>query len=276
VRDRWPGLALHERAGVLLAFLTRDFKLATSYRLGFLLSLARSLFPLFILYLPAQLMGDVASTREFGGFLPFSVVGLGTMNFFMASYGSFANSLRSEQTMGTLEALLMSPISVPGLVLASAGWSFCGSLANAVLFIGGGALLYGIALPGSFALALLIVVVTTLVFISLGVFAASFAMVWKRGDPFGPLLSATFFLLGGIIYPPKILPAWLAFVSQLLPVTHGVEALREVLLKGQPFASVSHHVWVLAGYALVLVPLSLLAFSRAVRRAIRDGTLLQF
>lgn len=261
---------------VVFAFFARDLKLATSYPLGFVLSLLRSLFPLLILYLPAQLMGDVASTREFGGFLPFSVIGLGTMNFFMASYGSFANSLRSEQTMGTLEALLMSPISVPSLVLASAGWSFCGSLLNALLFIGGGSLLYGIALPGSFVLAFFIVSLTTLVFISLGVFAASFAMVWKRGDPFGPLISATFFLLGGIIYPPKILPAWLAFCSQLLPVTHGVEALREVLLKGEPFASVSLHVWVLVGYAAVLVPLSLLAFTQAVRRATRDGTLLQF
>lgn len=261
---------------VFAAFFARDLKLATSYPLAFLLSIGRSLFPLLILYLPAQLMGDVASTREFGGFLPFSVIGLGTMNFFMASYGSFANSVRSEQTMGTLEALLMSPISLPTMVLASAGWGFLGSLASAVLFIGGGALLYGIALPGSFALALVIVVVTTLVFVSLGVFAASFAMVWKRGDPFGPLISATFFLLGGIIYPPKILPAWLAFVSQLLPVTHGVQALRAVLLQGQPFAAVAHHVWVLAAYAVVLVPLSLLAFARAVRRATRDGTLLQF
>ncbi|MEY4509458.1 MAG: hypothetical protein RLZZ450_1580 [Pseudomonadota bacterium] len=274
--ERSPGSISAHPTRLLLAFLARDFKLATSYRLGFLLSIARSIFPLLILYLPAQLMGDVASTREFGGFLPFSVIGLGTMNFFMASYGSFANSLRSEQTMGTLEALLMSPISVPSLVLASASFGFCSSLANAVLFIGGGALLYGIALPGSFLLAFVIVAVTTVVFISLGVFAASFAMVFKRGDPFGPLLSATFFLLGGIIYPPKILPTWLASVSQLLPVTHGVEALREVLLKGQAFDTVSHHVWVLVAYAVVLVPLSLLAFVRAVRRATRDGTLLQF
>jgi ABC-2 type transport system permease protein len=265
-----------ETLRVFAAFFARDLRLATSYRLAFLLSVGRTFLPLLILYLPAQLMGDVASTREFGGFLPFSVIGLGTMNFFMASYGAFANSLRSEQTMGTLEALLMSPVSVPTLVLASASWGFLASIASAIVFIGGGALLYGIALPGSFALALLVVVLTTLVFVSIGVFAASFAMVWKRGDPFGPLISATFFLLGGIIYPPKILPPWLAFISQLLPVTHGVEALRNVLLKGQTLADISQHVWVLLGYALLFVPLSLLAFSAAVRRATRDGTLLQF
>lgn len=267
---------MSESLRIMWAFLLRDFTLATSYRLSFLLSLGRAVFPLLILYLPAQLMGDVESTREFGGFLPFSVIGLGTMNFFMASYGSFANSLRAEQSAGTLEAVLMAPISVPTLVLASSCWGFLWSIGCAVLFIGGGALLYDIPLPGDFALALLVIALTTIVFASIGIFSASFAMVWKRGDPLGPLIAATFFLLGGIIYPPKILPAWLSSVSALLPVTHGVEALREVLLRDQPFVSVSHHVWVLVGYAAVLLPASLLAFARAVRRAIRDGTLLQF
>ena len=260
----------------LWAFLVRDCVLATSYRLAFVLSIGRAVFPLLVLYLPAKLMGDVVSTREFGGFLPFSVIGLGTMNFFMASYGSFANALRLEQSMGTLEAVLMSPISLSTLVMASSAWGFLWSTATAVLFIGGGALLYGIPLTGSFALALLFIAVTTALFVGIGVLSASFAMVWKRGDPIGPIVSGTFFLLGGIIYPPEILPGWLTSVAYLLPVTHGVEALREVLLQGHGFAQVSGHLYVLLIYAGLLLPGSLYAFKRAVRRASRDGTLLQF
>lgn len=267
---------MSELVRIFAAFLRRDLTLAASYRLAFLLSLGRALFPLLVLYLPAKLMGDVESTREYGGFLPFSVIGLGTMNFFMASYGSFANSLRSEQSMGTLESLLMAPISLSTLVLASSAWGFLWSTASAVLFIGGGALLYGIALPGNFALALLFIALTTLVFVSIGVFSASFTMVWKRGDPIGPLISALFFLLGGVLYPPHILPGWVAAISELLPITHGVAALREVLLHDAPLSAVVRHFWVLAVYALVLVPSSLYAFARAVRRASRDGTLLQF
>jgi len=262
---------------VFLAFIARDLRIATSYRLGFILSIVRTFVPLLVLYLPAKLMGDVESTREYGGFLAFSVIGLGTMNFFMASYGSFAQSLRNEQTLGTLEALLMSPVSLPVMVLASASWSFVSAVANAFVFIVGGAMLYGIALPGNFMLAIGIVMLTTLVFVSIGVFSASFAMVWKRGDPLAPLISGTFFLLGGIIYPPRILPSWLASISQLLPVTHGVEALRSALLfSGTHFSDVAGHIWVLVAYAVICVPLSLFCFGRAVRRATRDGTLLQF
>jgi len=261
---------------IFSAFFARDLTMATSYRLDFVLSVGRALFPLLVLYLPAELMGDIESTREYGGFLPFSIIGVGTMNFFMATYGSFANGLRSEQSMGTLEAVLMAPITLPVLVLAAATWNFVWSAASAALFIGGGALLYDVALPGDFGLALLFVAVTTLVFVSIGIFSASFAMVWKRGDPIGPLVSTVFFLLGGIIYPPTILPAWLAALSSTLPITHAVEALREVLLQDAGFGQVAGHLWVLCSYALVLFPASLYAFARAVRKATRDGTLLQF
>ena len=54
------------------------------------------------------------------------------------------------------------------------------------------------------------------------------------------------------------------------------QALREVLLKNAPFSQVDHHFWALCAYAAVLLPVSLFAFASAVRRATRDGTLLQF
>jgi ABC-2 type transport system permease protein len=261
---------------VAWAFLVRDVTLATSYRFDFLIQLGQVVFPLLVLYLPAKLIGDFPSTREYGGFLPFSVIGVGMMNFFMGSYGSFAGSIRSEQGAGTLESVLMTPVSIPLLVVSSSAWAFVWSTFSALLFIGGGALLYGIALHGSLPLALLFVTLTTLVFASMGVLSASFVMVFKRGDPIGPLVSVMFFLLGGVIYPVKVLPGWLEAISGLLPITHAVRALRAILLQGQDFAAVSGDLLVLLIYAFALVPLSLFTFSMAVRRAIRDGTLLQF
>ena len=261
---------------VCWAFLVRDVTMAVSYRLDFLMQIGRTIFPLLVLYLPAKLMGDVESTREYGGFVPFSVIGLGMMNFFMASYGSFAGSIRSEQGVGTLESVLMTPASVPALVVASSTWSFLWSLVSAVIFIGGGALLYNIPLQGSFSLALVLVAVTTLVFASMGVLSASFVMVWKRGDPIGPLVGVMFFLIGGVIYPTKVLPHWIAVISELLPITHAVRALRAVLLQGKTLSDVAADFAVIVGFAALLVPVSLFVFGRAVRRATREGTLLQY
>jgi ABC-2 type transport system permease protein len=262
---------------VCWAFLARDVKVATSYRFELLLKLAAAIFPMLILYLPAKLIGDgLPATREYGGFLPFSVVGLGVMNFFMSSYGAFASALRNEQSMGTLESVLMSPVPVPVLVVASSGFSFLWALCAATAFIGGGALVYGIALKGSLALAGMVIALTTLVFVSMGVLSASFTMVWKRGDPLGPLLGVSFFLLGGVVYPTKVLPGWLEPVAALLPITHATRAVRGILLQGRSLAEVATELWILVGFVFTLLPLSLWAFSVAVQKAKRDGTLLQY
>jgi ABC-2 type transport system permease protein len=262
---------------VAWAFLARDLTVATSYRLELLLKIAAAIFPMLILYLPAKLIGDgLPSTREYGGFLPFSVIGLGVMNFFMSSYGAFASALRNEQSMGTLEAVLMSPVPVPVLVVASSSFAFLWALGTASAFIGGGALVYGIALKGSLVLALMVIALTTVVFVSMGVLSASFTMVWKRGDPLGPLLGVAFFLLGGVVYPTKVLPGWLERVAALLPITHAVRAVRAILLQGSTLAEVAGELWILVGFAAALLPLSLWAFSAAVQKAKRDGTLLQY
>jgi ABC-2 type transport system permease protein len=261
---------------VCRAFLARDLRLATSYRLEFLLSVARLVFPLLVLYLPAQLIGDLESARAYGGFLPFSVVGVGMMNFFMACYGSVASAVRSEQGMGTLESVLMTPVSLPTLVFASSLWAFGWAALSALIFIGGGALLYDIPLRGSLWLSASFVLLTALVFAGMGVLSASFVMVFKRGDPIGPALSVMFFLLGGIIYPVEVLPSWLRPAAEILPITHAAAALRDVILLGEPWSVVAGHFTVLLGYALLLIPLGLWAFHNAVRQAKRDGTLLQY
>src|SRR5919112_2065928 len=48
--------------------------------------------------------------------------------------------------------------------------------------------LFGVEYKGSFLLAVLILLLTTLVLASIGILSASFAMVFKRGDPLGMII----------------------------------------------------------------------------------------
>lgn len=256
-------------------FFWRDLRMAIGYPVNFVMSLGSTLMPVLLVYLPAKLVGNPQATQAYGGFLPYAIVGSGIMNFFVASYGVYASAIQSERASGTLEALLMTPIRVPTIILASTAYPFVWSTMTTFMFIGGGALLYDVPLHGNPLLALLIVGLTTIIFASLGVVSASFLMVFKRGDPIRPLIGTVFFLLGDIVYPLELLPKWLAFLAQLLPVTHAAGPLRAVLLQGEGLRAISTDLAVLLAYALVLFPCSLWLFTRAVRRATRDGTLLQ-
>ena len=140
-----------------------------------------------------------------------------------------------------------------------------------------GALLLDVDFANSnFPLALLILVLTIISFSSLGIIAASFIMVLKRGNPVTWLFNATSNLLGGIYYPVSILPGWLMFISFLLPITYALRAMRLALLQGASFESLFTDILALIIFCILLLPISLLAFRYAVRKAKVDGSLTHY
>jgi ABC-2 type transport system permease protein len=101
-------------------------------------------------------------------------------------------------------------------------------------------------------------------------------MVYKRGDPIGLLLGGVSTLLGGVFFPVSALPDWLQKVAWCLPITHGVNGIRAVLLLGASADQIVGSLLALGAFAALGLPLGLLCFHRAVRRARREGTLLHF
>jgi ABC-2 type transport system permease protein len=62
-------------------------------------------------------------------------------------------------------------------------------------------------------------------------------------------------LLSGIIFPVSSEPVWLQVLSKLLPLTYGVDGLRDVMLKGNELTSgaVLLDIGVVAAFAVALV-----------------------
>jgi ABC-2 type transport system permease protein len=258
------------------AFVKRDAAIATSYPAALVMSVMSTIARVVVMWLPAQLLADSRLYSREGGFLAFSIVGTAMMGVFMASYGGFASAIRSEQAMGTLEALLMSPVRIPTLVLGANLWTMAFALLDAGLTLGAGALVFDLSFHSNWLAAAMIVALTNLSFVSVGVVSAAFAVVYKRGDPFRLIVGGASFLLGGVIYPVEVLPRWLELVAWSLPTTHGIAALRGVLVGGQPISAFATELLVLSGFALVGLPLSIAIFKRALVQAKRDGTLLQY
>jgi ABC-2 type transport system permease protein len=260
----------------MLAFLQRDATMAVSYRLEFALRLATVVFYVTALYFVSQMIGSNPALEPYGGYLPFAAVGMAMASFFQTGFDSFAKAIQREQLHGTLESLLMAPLRLSTIVLASSAWRFLWAAVIASVYVGAAVVLYRVELRGSPLVALAMLVLTTLAFASLGLLSASFVMVYKRGDPIGTALGGVSVLLGGVFYPVQALPEWLRAVAWCLPITHGLDGIRDVLLQDASLALVWPRLTVLALFAGVGMPVGLWCFRRAVRRARRDGTLLHF
>jgi ABC-2 type transport system permease protein len=270
------------RAATLLlrrvrAFVARDFQMAVSYRVEFFLRMLTILFVVTTLYFASKIFAesqtDYAQWRDP---LVAWITGLAVLNYFTTGFSSLANAIRSEQVQGTLEAVLLSPISVPTVVVASSAWDFVLATFHSSLYFFFGWLFFDVHYRGSFALALVFLVLTTLVLACVGILSASFAMVFKRGDPFGILLGTGSALFSGVFFPTQMLGEGFGTISRMLPPTYGLDGIRRVLIEGQGLSQVREPLLTLLAFLAVLLPFSLWVFGRAVRRAKREGSLIQY
>ncbi|MBN2026494.1 MAG: ABC transporter permease [Actinobacteria bacterium] len=258
------------------AFLKRDFLIETSYRLNFLLSLAGVVFTVAIFFFLGKIVDPAAVQDSADDYFSFVLVGTAMAMYLRTGLGSFAESLREEQMMGTLEAMMSTPTSLTTIILSSSIWRFLFTSISVLAFLVVGAC-FGVSFAGAnvFA-ALLLLVLTVMSYAALGIISASFIIVFKRGDPINWVVSSLSILLGGVFYPTGVLPGWMQFFSRLLPITWSLEGIRGALLKGEGFSALWQEFLALAVIAAVLIPLSLAFFGLAVNYARKTGTLVKY
>ncbi len=265
---------------LLLAFLIRDFYTEISYRFAFLVGIGGILFRAFIFYFLAQLIGDSAAPllADYGGdYFAFVIIGIALGGYFGVGLSGFATALRQAQTTGTLEALLMTPVPVPMVIVGSAMWSYAYTTFRVLVYLLVGVLLLGLNLSAAnVPAALLILLLGIISFASIGILAASVIMVVKRGDPVTALFGNLATLVGGVYYPIDVMPDWLQAVAKLLPITYALNGMRAALLNGASWAELAPDLWALLVFCLLLFPLSLFVFRFAVNRARADGSLAQY
>jgi ABC-2 type transport system permease protein len=264
----------------LVAFVKRDLVTEMSYRFSFSLQFASILFSVATYYFLARFIEPALDVR--GGpratdYFAFVLVGLGLHDFQATALTAFSRSIRESQLAGTLEALLSTQTSLSTIILSSAAYPFLWTSFGVVLYAVLGTVLFGARLDSpNWVGAGVILALAVVVFSGLGVVSASFIMVFKRGSPVAWLFGGLCWLLGGILYPVSVLPPWLQNVSALLPLTHAIAGMRAALLGAASWVELWPSVLVLAGAAVMVVPLGLASFHYATRWSRTAGTLDQY
>lgn len=260
-------------ANALGAILRRDIRLALSYRLDFLLRVASTFFSVLLWYFFAEFLTPKAGFASGQDYFGFVVIGTSMLGFLQVALHGFARRVREDQVTGTLEMLFAAPAPPFFLLLGSCLWELLLQALQAVVGLAFAAALGARFQVGSLPAIALLLILTLLSFGALGLIAASFLLVFQRGEPVTPFVGALFTLMGGVFFPTAVLPGWLESAARLLPLPYTTAALRKLLLEGGSFASVQSELLALALFAAVLLPLSAAAFSLCLRLARKYGLL---
>lgn len=264
----------------VLAFVKRDILIQMSYRLFFFLQFLGIFFSVLTFYFIAKMIGDatIPYLESYGGdYFSFVLIGIAFESYLRIGLSSFSESIRSEQMMGTLEAMLVTPTKVDTIIISSSLWTYIFATFRILIYIVLGVFLFGVNMDNANIFATIIILILTIIYLSsLGIISASFIMIFKKGDPINWVFVSVSALFGGVFYPITVLPFWLQIFSYLLPITYSLRGMRHALLQGYSLWALSPDILALVVFSIMLLPLSILCFRSAVRKAQMEGSLAKY
>jgi len=264
----------------ILAFARKDFLVQTSYRIGFIMQFVSILFSVATYFFLSRLFEGAVNPMlsPYGGdYFGFVLIGVAFTHYLQVGLNRFSIVIRKAQVTGTLEAVLSTPTSLSTYLAGSSVWAYFFTTVRVAFYLALGAILFGLDLGAAdFASALAVLALTILCFSGIGMLAAAFIVLFKQGDPTAWVFTALSSLLGGMLYPVEVLPAWLQKVSALIPLTYSLRAMRLAVLQGHGLRQLAGDVTALALFTVILLPLGATAFKLAVDKAKRDGSLSKY
>ena len=136
-----------------------------------------------------------------------------------------------EQVLGTLERILINPVSKLRLILGyTLGFSIFGIVQGTLLLLFSRFVL-NVEFKGSFPLMEMTIVLLSICAVSIGMFVAIFANTEFQMVQFIPLVIVPQILYSGII-AIRTLPFHLEKLQFLMPIYYGAQALKKVMVNG--------------------------------------------
>ena len=155
-----------------------------------------------------------------------------------------------ERTSGTLERVLISPVSkfefISGYALAFGIASAVQAIIVSTYAIGP----LGLTVVGPQASLIFVAILDALLGLALGLFVSSFAKTEFQAIQFLPVILLPQLLLSGLLAPRDSMPAILGDISMVLPLSYAIDATKKVLI-GQ--GSITNDVVIIALFLILLL-----------------------
>lgn len=212
-------------------------------------------------------------------FLGFVVLGGAMSAYWLNVLWSMASQLYWEKETGNLELYIVAPTSRVAILLGMALGGMFATTLRAIAVVTIGTLLFGISMHVSNVPVLIGVFVTTLVALyGMGMLLSSlFLLFGREAWHLSNLLQEPVSLVSGFYFPVRALGQVVAAAASILPITLGLDAMRQLLfpamLGSLRFLPPTVELGILAGLAILFLFLAHRALAYFETLARREGRL---
>jgi ABC-2 type transport system permease protein len=206
------------------------------------------------------------------------VVGGAMTAYWLNVLWSMSSQLYWDKDAGNLALYIAAPGSMMAILLGMAVGGLVMTSTRAIVIIIAGWLLFGVQFSLAYwALLIVTFVLTMAALYGLGMlFASLFLLFGREAWHMSNLLQEPIYLVSGFYFPVKALGFWVATGASLIPLTLGLDAMRQLLFPADPtfgFLSVQIEVWALVGLGVVFIGASKFALDAMEKLARQQGRL---
>ena len=176
---------------------------------------------------------------------------------------STAFSIVREKERGTMEQIAVSPLRPAALIIGKLIPYIILSLASAHIVLGLGWILFGVAVKGSYFLLLLTIILFLVSGLGQGILISSITRTQQVAFLLSVLTTILpTFILSGFVFPVRNMPPFIQAITYLIPAKYFLVSLRAIILKGVGLAAFWDQVLLLAGFAAVILVLSVASVAK--------------
>ncbi len=169
-----------------------------------------------------------------------------------------------ERERGTLEQLLVSPLSSWGLMLGKLIPYLCLGMTMAILLFAIMRFIFAVPIAGSVVAMLISSVVYVFALLSLGLLVATKAENQMQALQMSMafILPSVFF--SGFIFPRETMPAIFYGLGAIMPTTYFIALMRAIILRGASFLEYWPSLAIMSGMAILLFCVCALRFRKKI------------
>jgi len=217
----------------------------------------------------------IGAPEEYIGFV---VMGGAMTAFWMNVLWSMSSQLYWEKETGNLALYIMAPNSLMAILLGMALGGLFATTLRAVAIVWLGSWMFQVEYQvASFSQLFIVFFLTMVALYGLGMLSASlFLLLSREAWHISNLAQEPIYLASGFYFPVKNLNFWVAATASLIPLTMGLDAMRQLVFPSGAtfgFLSVSIEIGVLCVLSVVFLATAQRLLGYMERLAIREGRL---
>jgi len=211
-------------------------------------------------------------------YIGFVVVGGAMTAFWMNVLWSMSSQLYWEKQAGNLALYIVSPAPMPAILMGMSLGGLAATTIRAVVVIVLGSLIFQVSYAVvSFWMLLAIFLVCMVALYGMGMMTSSLFLLFNREAwHIANLAQEPIFLVSGFYFPVKSLNFWVAVGASIIPLTLGLDAMRQLVFStgaSLGFLNVRLELYILIGLAVVFLAAARYLLAYIEKLAVREGRL---